>query len=249
MHFFAANRPAPATINAVGPRQAALLPEDCSIQAESPNREETRRPDPVIAMKRISRVFLALAIFSGGTGIALLYRLESTAPTPVSSESDPQTVLRQWAGATDTAPGGSSDGITRPLAMGTGHESMPDAAQRTEPRSAEGYSSQVVSSTAAGRGNDLRTTLRPPAATRSERTHKIVDGDTLQEIARKYLGSASLAGEIFQANRAKLADPALLPIGVELTIPSAVQRAAPTPGSPRRHPLVPVASSRRSTAN
>ncbi len=50
--------------------------------------------------------------------------------------------------------------------------------------------------------------------------HKIVDGDTLPLLAQRYLGSASRAMEIFQANRDVLADPNILPLhGVELKIP------------------------------
>jgi LysM repeat protein len=50
--------------------------------------------------------------------------------------------------------------------------------------------------------------------------HKIVDGDTLGDIAARYLGSAARAMEIFEANRDLLTDPELLPIGAELKIPA-----------------------------
>jgi nucleoid-associated protein YgaU len=51
------------------------------------------------------------------------------------------------------------------------------------------------------------------------RTHRIVDGDSLEGLAERYLGSAARAGELFAANRDVLADPKLLPIGAELKIP------------------------------
>ena len=207
-------------------------------------------------MKKAFRVFLALAILSGGTGIALLYRLESTATAPESAAGESQEVLHQGERATDSIAAdpphldGSSDGIARPSAPGTEHQLTPGLVQQSAPPAppVEGYPSRRSSSTAAGERDGLRSSVRPPATSRPARTHKIVDGDTLQEIARKYLGSASLAGDIFEANRAKLADPALLPIGVELTIPSGVQKTTPTPGSPIREPLVPVGSGRRSAA-
>lgn len=50
-------------------------------------------------------------------------------------------------------------------------------------------------------------------------THAIVDGDTLVSLAERYLGAASRADEIFQANRDVLSDPDLLPIGVDLKLP------------------------------
>jgi nucleoid-associated protein YgaU len=54
---------------------------------------------------------------------------------------------------------------------------------------------------------------------KTTQNHRIVDGDTLAELAERYLGSAARAKEIFEANRNVLSDPALLPIGVELKIP------------------------------
>jgi nucleoid-associated protein YgaU len=50
-------------------------------------------------------------------------------------------------------------------------------------------------------------------------THRIVDGDSLAELAERYLGSASRAKELFEANRDLLTSPELLPIGAELKIP------------------------------
>lgn len=54
---------------------------------------------------------------------------------------------------------------------------------------------------------------------RSDRSHKIADGDTLASLAERYLGTPRRAGEIYEANRDVLFDPQLLPIGVELKIP------------------------------
>ena len=55
-------------------------------------------------------------------------------------------------------------------------------------------------------------------------THRIVDGDSLAELAERYLGSASRAPEIFEANRDVLFSPQLLPIGAELKMPVASLR-------------------------
>jgi phage tail protein X len=62
--------------------------------------------------------------------------------------------------------------------------------------------------------------VAPPA------THKIIDGDSLEQLAERYLGSASRAAELFEANRGVLARPELLPIGVELKIPRTEQASA-----------------------
>jgi len=51
------------------------------------------------------------------------------------------------------------------------------------------------------------------------RTHIVVDGDSLPKLAARYLGDARRAKEIHELNRELLADPELLPIGLELAIP------------------------------
>ena len=56
--------------------------------------------------------------------------------------------------------------------------------------------------------------------TRAPRLHTIVDGDTLSDLAARYLGGSHRAAEIFEANRGLLASPELLPIGAEIVIPA-----------------------------
>ena len=53
----------------------------------------------------------------------------------------------------------------------------------------------------------------------AERTHKIVDGDTLFLLAKRYLGRRDRHRELFEANRDVLKTPDVLPIGVVLKIP------------------------------
>jgi nucleoid-associated protein YgaU len=64
--------------------------------------------------------------------------------------------------------------------------------------------------------------MLPVGAAHNEprQTHRIVDGDTLPNLAARYLGAASRADELFAANRDVLFDPKLLPIGVTLKIPA-----------------------------
>ena len=51
-----------------------------------------------------------------------------------------------------------------------------------------------------------------------ERQHRIIDGDTLEKLATRYLGDPHRWREIFKANRDQLRHPELLPIGVTLKI-------------------------------
>jgi len=69
----------------------------------------------------------------------------------------------------------------------------------------------------------LGLTSRGPA---TGRTHRIVDGDTLAELAQRYLGDKTRALEIFEANRHILPSPEILPIGQEIRIPGPVRPAS-----------------------
>lgn len=62
--------------------------------------------------------------------------------------------------------------------------------------------------------------------------HVVTDGDTLASLAKRYLGEASRAGELFELNRDRLEHPDVLPIGMLLL----------TPDMPRRSPLSQVPS-------
>ncbi len=77
------------------------------------------------------------------------------------------------------------------------------------------------------------------------RTHKIVNGDCLPALAKRYLGSEDRAGEIFEANRDLLSSPDALPIGIELRIPprdGPKADAKATAGPPALVPITPRGS-------
>ena len=78
-----------------------------------------------------------------------------------------------------------------------------------------------ATTTANGARWGMPADLMPTVARSADasRVHKIADGDTLGDLARDISGSAARAMEIYAANRDVLADPKLLPIGVELKIP------------------------------
>lgn len=52
------------------------------------------------------------------------------------------------------------------------------------------------------------------------RKHRVRDGDTLASLAERFLGDAKRADELLAANRERITDPELLPIGIELVIPA-----------------------------
>jgi len=72
------------------------------------------------------------------------------------------------------------------------------------------------------------------------RTHWIVDGDTLEELARRFLGDRSRWREIRVANPEVLTTDDLLPIGKEILIPPRRPLNPPQP-QPSLDSSVPVA--------
>jgi nucleoid-associated protein YgaU len=56
--------------------------------------------------------------------------------------------------------------------------------------------------------------------TPTERIHVVHEGDALDVLAKRYLGDEARALEIFDLNREALENPHVLPLGVELRIPS-----------------------------
>jgi nucleoid-associated protein YgaU len=51
------------------------------------------------------------------------------------------------------------------------------------------------------------------------RRYTLRDGDTLEDLAKRFLGTSDRASEIFEANRSVLASPDLLPVGLAVVIP------------------------------
>ena len=87
------------------------------------------------------------------------------------------------------------------------------------PKSYPGSSQTAGNQMASARWGSAMAEMLPERRS-SPPKHKIVDGDTLPLLAERYLGSASRAMEIFQANRDVLSDPNILPLhGAELRIP------------------------------
>jgi len=66
-----------------------------------------------------------------------------------------------------------------------------------------------------------------PAAAQAapaRRAHRVVEGDTLSGISKKYYGSSGKAGLIYEANKDKLKSEDDLRIGVELVVPDVPEK-------------------------
>jgi nucleoid-associated protein YgaU len=123
--------------------------------------------------------------------------LESTPPAPWTAEP-----------AQDGAPSLTELAADADLAAQTKPPALPDEYHPLfKPAAGADNSGRVVSPGG-------QQTPRKPV-----KKHTIHDGDTLESLAVRYLGSAQRAQDILEANRDVLSDPQLLPIGVAIVIP------------------------------
>jgi nucleoid-associated protein YgaU len=132
----------------------------------------------------------------------------------VASGSD---ATRREASPWDRWPRWNSDDITSSQgAVAATFQQSPAATPGMVPVT---YSAAVVA-----RNTPQRDT--GPEAEVAGRTHIVVDGDSLEKLAERYLDDPTLDDEIYRLNRDVLASPELLPIGVELQIPDDRMAAA-----------------------
>ena len=140
-------------------------------------------------------------------------------PLVLRKQPDPRTLAAESSPAASqpralpAAP--ESRGASPTIVTPTDQPAPPRNCPRAIPTAASG---SVALGHVAQR-NAAETASAPPI-------HKIVDGDSLALFAQRYLGSASRAMEIYEANRNVLVHPEILPIGTELKIPRADQPSA-----------------------
>ena len=128
------------------------------------------------------------------------------APPAGGQKSDPAENADSWETAKVAASSSSS------TAAGE------DARTRPAPQTGG-----TVSAPAAGAVATVAGTVTIPSA---QKTHKVVKGDTLYNLAKKYYGSSRYYRLIWDANKAQLGEKGLLRIGQELVLP-------PLPGGRR----------------
>jgi nucleoid-associated protein YgaU len=196
-------------------------------------------------MDRTVKLAVAAAVLLTGIAAALLFRREphgSARPGPPPGE---QLVLRNQTGPPQAKAAAGPPASPRPPVVEP-REATDRRASRPEtlglpatlgppPALAQSYS-DGMNSAAAGPGDfddSLGLHALPAAAGPSygqvrnpatvfgdvPQTHTIVDGDTLEALAARYLGSADRAAEIYELNREVLPGPEVLPIGAELRLP------------------------------
>jgi nucleoid-associated protein YgaU len=176
------------------------------------------------------KIAAAVCVLLMGVCAAMLFRRGGPPPTAKPSAEQLSIPVRGQADALGgrTAAGKRSEGLSDTPSRSTamlkplGPREPPPALARDYPAPVAGHDAQW------GKSMDA---MLPASGSEAEtpRTHKIVDGDTLPALAQRYLGAASRAKEIFNANRDVLLDPNLLPIGTELKIPPRNDRSKEKP--------------------
>jgi len=195
-------------------------------------------------MDRGVKVALASCVLLGGVVVALVFPHQSPSAKPATPGCSDQLVLRQQMGpqtarkAEPPRPQDSSDPpaatqrattILTPLDGGQPPPALAPDYPRTETAIPSRWGDSVGIRLPEARHAD------PPV-----QSHKITDGDTLDLLAERYLGSADRSMEIYEANRDVLPSPDLLPIGTLLRMPPRAKRnRKPAALGPRR-PLVPI---------
>jgi nucleoid-associated protein YgaU len=169
---------------------------------------------------------LGLCILLIGICVAMLFRSERPHPTP-DSPSTAQPVLLRYRADAPAKTTRSPAAVRSDLTCQASQESaaaqtvtIVAPSQRREPPPSLSPDYPTSARPTVSHWNMSMEMMLPVARSSPATTHTVVDGDTLPTLAQRYLGSSVRANEIFDANRDVLRDPALLPIGIELKLPS-----------------------------
>lgn len=185
---------------------------------------------------RASRVLLATGLVAAGICAAWPFRqpLSGQARPPAAAATVPLALPLRRPDITleATKPSGQSPAselemkasLVRRSSLKTSLASLddltppPDLPISFQPRQAplEAVDLQAQTPRTARPGVETDPAYRP-------RTYRLRDGDTLEALAERFLGSRERAGEIFAANQPALSRPDLLPVGTSITIPPRLQ--------------------------
>ena len=154
--------------------------------------------------------------------------LRNEAPRPIGNEPRSPATIRRTPPVTSESgdPASGSDAYkvmstwpASPQLLPAGFASDGNATAAT-----------TASYDTSAKTTDNRQVAPPPWPAREEssepRMHVIVDGDSLEKLAGRYLDDPHRSAEIFELNREVLSSPDLLPIGEELKIPERATRTS-----------------------
>lgn len=204
-------------------------------------------------MDRGVKIVLASCLLGAGIGGAMLFRHPSPPALPPRPETPDGLVLRQ-ENDSQVAPPPAMDRLTARIGPSAPVVPPPDRSARSRPDSGPTDPGEPPPPPELARYYPpFRERIIPPGdsfmgpdsprsddADAPQRTHKIVDGDTLADLAARYLGNADRCLEIYAANRDVLPSPGVLPIGVEIRIPAREEARGSSRNGLQEPGLVPV---------
>ena len=193
-------------------------------------------------MNRINPRIMGFLLILGGVCAALPFQKLASHPAPHSRSSNSESI--EWRSndftlevAAQARPlTGADDPLDRPKspAFGSGNRAVINSRASldniTQPPALAGdYESAAANAILSDRVIGNLEATPPvtndgvPATTTSPLesvaiTHEIVDGDTLEDLAEKHLGSRVRWTEIYNANPEILDNPEVLPVGVTIVI-------------------------------
>ena len=172
---------------------------------------------------RASQFLIALGVVVAGVCIAWPFRRPpAAAPRPASAPISIDLPLRGRDVTLAPSPPGAASPAEGLSAAAAGDYSSVLAASHTVARPDLRLLAPppAMPLAFAGEGDSPRP---PPRLTSQKsaplRTYRLRDGDTLEWIAERHLGSRDRANELFTANRDLLTRPDLLPVGIEIKLP------------------------------
>ncbi|MBI2825139.1 MAG: LysM peptidoglycan-binding domain-containing protein [Planctomycetia bacterium] len=202
-------------------------------------------------MHRRSKIIVIAAVVLLAVGAVFFFRKPSAPPADAPSEDIAWQAPRETPTPTAQKPAPASHltGQIEPPEGTGGGRGLPtigtpgttsDASVAAggfspfRPRAGDAFGDRSADVTQAN------SSVTPDSAAREQLIHRIADGETLTQLAERYLGNADRYKEIFELNRDRLTSSDLLPIGVELRIPAS-GTAVTAPTSPVPGPMVPIA--------
>ncbi len=189
-------------------------------------------------MGRRTKLILAAIVLVGGVALAWQYRQHGAEGPTDAALAKPFAAAHLAATDSTSNPGpiapprnsSAAPPATATTALASQSTVADGAGALDLPHAYPGTTSGAVPNSDSNGSNPRLGSLSDPD---QGPTHKVTDGDTLTELAKRYLGNAGRWSELYDYNRNVLTNPDLLPIGAELRIPVAPFHPAENEATPR----------------
>jgi nucleoid-associated protein YgaU len=154
--------------------------------------------------------------------------LRSEAPRPIGNEPrSPATIRRAPDVGFDQFTAPSNDTANAiPAAWSQAPQLLPVGYETNKATSATTNAAYAVPAQPKGQSSESSVPWSADNSENGPRTHIVVDGDSLQRLAGRYLNDPNRSSEIYEMNRELLKTPDLLPIGAELKIPDRTEQTS-----------------------